>query len=103
MERIKKELLKKAEDIEVSMDDLTSAYWDRNIYGLEPHLAIGDWEYNENEYWGKQLEKLAEFIRIDGLREYATLDEDEDLDGKMTKEYSDWLERLSYDLLKDFY
>ena len=63
---MKKRLLKMVEKQNIDIDDLDSAQWIPNIYGVEPHLAVGGWDYDENEYFSKQAQQLA-----DGIDEYG--------------------------------
>lgn len=99
-EKIKKELLKKAEKIQINVDELDSYVWDRNPYGVEEQLATfsacGDW--NENEEWHEQIKTLIRWLSADGLNEYATLsDEEQELDEKtreLTHEAINWLNTL---------
>lgn len=90
-ETIKKELLSKAENIDIDVSTLKSAYWDRNVYAVEPHLAVGEWVYNEDEYYKEQLKTMSEYVKHDGLDAYVALADDEDADGSLTLEASLWL------------
>lgn len=90
-ETIKKELLAEIEKVDIEISTFDSARWDRNIYGVESHLAVGGWDYDEGELWKEQAKKLAETIKQDGLCNYATLADDEDEDGGMTIEAYLWL------------
>lgn len=94
-ETIKKELLAEIEKVDIDISTLDSARWDRNIYGVEAHLAVGGWDYDEGELWKEQAKKLAEIIKQDGLCNYATLADDEDEDGSMTTEAYLWLLSLA--------
>ena len=91
---IKKELLKKAEDIEVDVSQLDSYHRVKNIYGVEPQLAVDGYDWDEDEEYKAQLLKLADYVEADGLYEYATLADDEDLDGEMTLEAVLWLRSM---------
>lgn len=91
---IKQELLKRAEKIEVDVSELDSYRYISNIYMTESALAKGDYDWDETEEYHAQLLRLADCIEIDGLCEYATLADDEDLDGEMTQEAVLWLRSL---------
>lgn len=99
-EKIKNELLKKADNIEIIVEELNSYVWDRNPYCVEEQLAIfsacGYWD--ENEEWQEQIRTLVRWIEKDGLAEYATLsDEEQELDettGELTHQAINWLNSL---------
>lgn len=98
IKKIQDELLKKAQELDIDVSTLKSSHYCNNIYGVEPQYAVGGWEYDENEYFSKQCEKLAEYIIADGLCEYATLsDEEIELDDAtrgLSNEYAQWLMSL---------
>lgn len=94
-ETIKKELLAEIEEVDIDVSTLDSTRWDRNIYGVEPHLAVGGWDYDEEELWKEQAKKLADMVKSDGLCNYATLADDEDDDDSMTTEAYLWLMSLA--------
>lgn len=96
-ETIKKELLNKAETIDIDVSELESYHWDNNPYDLEPALARGSacGVWDEDEEWKEQLRTLADWVKADGLGEYATLADDEDLDGQMSLEAYNWLMNLT--------
>lgn len=73
------EIKEKTEKIEIDIDQLTSAKYDSNPYGLEPHLAwgSGEWDYDEEEEWSLQCAKMIGYIQEDGLYEYVNIDEKE--------------------------
>ena len=80
-ETLKKELLKKVEEMEIDVDQLDSYHIDRNPYCVEPQLigtsSCGVWD--ENEEWQAQIKKMKNYIETDGAGEYLTL-ADEDWD-----------------------
>lgn len=96
-EKIKKQLLDKAETIDIDVSELESYHWDNNPYDLEPALALGSaggvWE--EDEEYSEQCKLLAEWVIADGLGEYVDLADDEDLDGQMSLEAYNWLMSLT--------
>ena len=96
-ETIKKQLLNKAETIDIDVSELESYHWDDNPYDIEPALAWGSagGAWDEEEEWQKQCKLLAEWVKADGLGEYATLADDEDLDGQMSLEAYNWLMNLA--------
>lgn len=96
-ETIKKALLKSAREIYIDVSQLDSYVFVKNIYGLEPHLAIDGYDWDENEEWKEQIKKLADLVEKDGLCEYAPLSDDEDLDGNMSLEAAKWLRSLVED------
>lgn len=99
-EKIKKELLKKSEDIEIDVTELKSYSWDRNPYGVEEQLigtsGSGDWD--EEEEWQERIRTLTDRLEKDGLAEYINLDDrEEELDqetGELTRESIRWLMTL---------
>lgn len=93
-EIIKKELLKRAEDMEVNVYELDSCRYINNIYGVEPHLATGGYDWDENEEYKAKLMKLADCVEADGLYEYTDLADDEDMNGEMTLEAVNWLRNV---------
>lgn len=86
-DRLKKELLKFIEGIEIDVQQLRSYHIDRNPYCVEPHLVSGSSQsvWDENEEWQEQVKKAKEFIAVDGAGEYLTL-ADEDWDNQDEKD-----------------
>ena len=78
-EKLKKELLKEVEKIEIDVGQLDSYHIDRNPYCVEPQLAGGSscGVWNENEEWQEQIKKMKKFIEADGAGEYLTLADDD--------------------------
>ena len=76
-ETIKKQLLNKAETIDIDVSELESYHWDDNPYGLEPALACGSacGVWDEEEEWKEQCKLLAEWVKADE----AAMVEDEKL------------------------
>jgi len=82
-------------------DNLSTAHWDPNPYGLEPALAQGSgcYEYNEDEMWNYLCEKYIEKLRADGavqcLWDFIPEDkqDDEEFDAALTKEAIDYVEK----------
>ena len=64
---LKKKIYDFIENIVIDMDELESARWDRNIYGVEPQYAVGGWDYDEDEYFEKQVETAIEWFSDDGI------------------------------------
>lgn len=75
------ELLRKVDSfvdgLEIDIDELRSAQWDSNPYGVEEPLYYGSGQYNydDDEYYTKQLEKALDYIRADGLENYIDVDD----------------------------
>lgn len=81
-EEVKKQLLKMVENQDVDISDLDSAKWIPNIYGVESHLSVGGWDYDEDEYFSKQAEQLADNIDSYGLDGYVSGLTDEQYDSE---------------------
>lgn len=67
-------------DIDVDVDDLESAKYVSNIYGVEPQYAVGGYDYDEDEYWSRQLEKALSYLDGDMAYEYFDFAHSEDDD-----------------------
>ena len=82
-EALKKELIKKVDEIEINVDELDSYNWDSNPYEVEHQLVgtsgCGVWD--ENEEWQEQIKKMKKYLEADGAGEYLTL-ADEDWDNQ---------------------
>lgn len=76
-EKNREELLVKADSLEIDITELDSAEYHSNIYGLEAHLAVGGWIWDEDEEYTTKIEKLIEYIEEDGIQEYLDLSEDQ--------------------------
>ena len=67
---------------DIDEEDLESAKWCSNIYGVEPQYAVGGYTYDEDEYWNCQLAKALSYLDTDMAYEYFDFakseDEDED-------------------------
>lgn len=74
-------------DFEIDVEELESAYYDSNIYGLEPHLAVGGWVWDEDEEYRAQVEKTLESLKEAGVEAYFDVDEES------SKEVIEYLER----------
>ena len=88
-ERLKKELLKKIEQIDIDVQGLESYHIVRNPYCVESQLVgTSDcFEYDENEEWQAQIQKMKTYIEEDGAGEYLKLsseDWDNENDGDCT-------------------
>ena len=67
-------------DIDVDVDDLESVKYVSNIYGVEPQYAVGGYDYDEDEYWSRQLEKALSYLDGDMAYEYFDFAHSEDDD-----------------------
>lgn len=83
---LKKQIDEWVDDFEIDVEELESAHYDRNIYGLEPHLAVGGWVWDEDEEYRAQVEKALEALKEDGVEAYFDVDEE------MTDEVVKYLE-----------
>lgn len=65
--------------IEINVEELESAYYDRNPYGVEEELvgSSGCWEYDEDEYYEAQCDKAIEYITNDCASAYFDIADDE--------------------------
>ena len=95
-EEIKKMVSDFVDDREIEVSELDSAEYDSNIYGVEPQYAVGGYDYDEDEYYAKQLEEAIECIKADGLFEVIDIEETEEpvYQEKVIK----WLEELKEDV-----
>lgn len=94
-ETIKKQLLSKAEEMEIDVTQLESYkyYGAFNDHYHNPEPEEETW--SEKEEWQAKLRKLASWINSSCLGEYVDLADDEDLDGQMTLEAEQWLLNLA--------
>lgn len=89
--------LKELEDwvgkIEIDVEDLESAKWDSNIYGVEAPLAVGGWVYDEDECYIEQAKLALEIIEVDGAWEHFSwcFDKDGDPDEEKNEKVLDVL------------
>ena len=74
------EIRAEASDIEIDIEELTSAEYDPNPYGVESHLigSSGGYDWDEEEEWTLQCAKMSEYISADGLMNYANVSEEEE-------------------------
>ena len=99
-DRLKKELLKLVDRMDVDVSQLDSYHIDRNPYCVEPQLAGGSAQpvWNKNEEWQAQIRQAKEWIKSDMANSYLTLaDEDYDEDGdcvEITNECINYLSTL---------
>ena len=99
-ETIKKQLLNKAETIDIDVSELESYHWDNNPYDLEPALACGSacGVWDEDEEWEEKIKKLVYYIQSDGVGEYCKLSDNEHEKDNQDKELShqaiNWLNSL---------
>lgn len=93
-EDVKKKLLELVENQDVNISELKSAKWIRNIYGVEPHLAVDGWDYDSGEYFSKQAEQLADSIDNYGVCNYLDIPEELWDDESFHKEVVDYLRGL---------
>ena len=59
-EALKKELLKKVDEIEINIEELNSYHFEKNPYGVETQLigTSGEGQWDENEEWQEQIKKM---------------------------------------------
>ena len=77
---LKKQIDEWVESFEIDVEELESAHYDRNIYDLEPHLAVGGWVWDEDEEYQAQVEKAIDNV------------DDLELDEETSKEVVEYLE-----------
>lgn len=67
------------DNMEIDVEELESAYYDRNPYGVEEELigSSGCWEYDEDEYYRAQCDKAIEYIIGDCASAYFDITDDE--------------------------
>lgn len=78
-------------EIEIDESELESASWDCNIYGVEDHLAVGGWVYDEDECYIEKAKLALEFVEVDGAWEHFSwcLDKDGDPDEEKNEKVLD--------------
>ena len=59
-EALKKELLKKVDEMEINVEELSSYHWESNPYGVESQLigTSGEGQWDENEEWQSKISKM---------------------------------------------
>ena len=65
------------DNMEIKVEELESASWDNNIYGVEPQYAVGGWVYDEDEYYKAQCNTAIEYIIGDCASAYFDISDDE--------------------------
>lgn len=90
---IKAQVLEKVNDIEIDINSLSSAQYDSNPYGLEAPLAYGsgDYDYDEDEYYAKQIDTFIDYMKNDGIDAYIDLPPEKEND-------ADYLKRLEMEI-----
>lgn len=86
---LKKQIDEWVDEFEIEPEELESAYYDSNVYGLEPHLAVGGWVWDEDEYFEAQVEKAIEALKEDGAYVYF------DVENEQTEEVIEYLKGKS--------
>lgn len=63
---------------DIDETELKSYHYDRNPYGVEPHLigCSGCWVFDEEEYYEAQKEEAIEKITEDGACQWLAVGED---------------------------
>lgn len=82
-EALKKELLKKVDEMEINVEELSSYHWESNPYGVESQLigTSGEGQWDENEEWQAKIQKAKKYLSEEPAYELLTLaDEDYDDD-----------------------
>lgn len=91
----KKQLDQIVSTYDITLEELTTAEYDNNIYGVEEHLAVGGWTWDEEEEYVLQVKKVIECIEQDGIGEILDLTdeqwEDEDFQAQLEKEAISYL------------
>ena len=81
----------------VDIEDLRSAKYDSNPYGVEPELvgSSGGFDWDDDELWNASCELAVKWLKADGLGGYFNWDEiDDDNDGVLLNEVVDYIHRL---------
>lgn len=92
-EKQKIELKEWVESFEIDVETLPSSYYDRNIYGVEDHLAVGEWVYVDEEYHDAQKEDAIECLKSDGWDAYFDYEDDQNPD-ELTVEAIEYVDGL---------
>lgn len=82
-EALKKELLKKVDEMEINVEELSSYHFEKNPYCVEPQLigTSGEGQWDENEEWQAKIQKAKKYLSEEPAYELLTLaDEDYDDD-----------------------
>lgn len=96
-EEQKKELKEWVDKIEIDVEDLQSAHFDSNPYGLEEPLyyGSGQWEYDEDEEQEVQKEKAIDYLETDGgVADYFGWSDDEEESEELTKEAVEYIKTI---------
>lgn len=84
-EALKKELLKKVDEMEINVEELSSYHFEKNPYCVEPQLigTSGEAQWDENEEWQAKIQKAKKYLSEEPAYELLTLaDEDYDDDNQ---------------------
>lgn len=67
------------ENIEIDVEELDSAYYDRNPYGVEEALigSSGGWQCDDEEYYEEQCDKAVDRLKDEGVEGYFDVEDDE--------------------------
>lgn len=80
-EALKKELLKKVDEMEVNVEELPSYHREYNPYGVPAEYARWESDWDENEEWQEQIKKAKKYLSENQAYELLTL-ADEDWDNQ---------------------
>lgn len=92
-EKIKKQVDKFIEQINIDVEELPSYHYDRNPYGVEDALigTSGGYDWDADEEYQAQLEKALEILESESIFEYIDADDIKDSEQeeyqKLTIEY----------------
>lgn len=97
---------KQISEIDIDPSELSSAVWNNNPYDVEPQLASGSgmYEYDEDEYFNAQCEKMIYYIKSDGAIQYLwdlipeDKQEDDEYNDALTKEAEQYIMSLESNL-----
>ena len=97
---------KQISEIDIDPSELSSAVWNNNPYDVEPQLAGGSgmYEYDEDEYFNAQCEKMIYYITSDGAIQYLwdlipeDKQEDDEYNDALTKEAEQYIMSLERNL-----
>lgn len=82
-EALKKELLKKVDEMKINLEELKSYHFEKNPYCVEPQLigTSGEGQWDENEEWQAKIKKAKKYLSEEPAYELLNL-ADEDWDNQ---------------------
>lgn len=76
-EALKKELLKKVDEMEVNVEELNSYHREYNPFGVPAEYATWEYDWDENEEWQAKIQKAKKYLSENQAYEILTLADDD--------------------------